>query len=534
MTEANVKSRSAARTVLNVLTNWGAVLCGMTISFLLSPFLVHHLGDARYGLWGVIGSIIGYLGLLDFGIRVGVTRFVARHDATGDREAASRLVSTATGLFAVIGVIAVVAGAVISLNLQRFVNAPSTYIHEASFAVFIAGITVGLSLVTGVFGAVIGGLQRFDLLNTIDLSCEALRATAMFQFVGRGGGLITLATIQLSIVTIRGLAYVIATHRLQPWMRVGRQFYDRMTRKEILSFSAYTFLLHMSAMILFSSDALVIAAIMPVTQVAFFVIGGNLSQVAIQVHSGVSRVIYPLVSSRQASEGLGAAAELMRKSVRLSTIIVLPIVLTFLTRGPTFIGLWMGPKYMHAAGAVLQILALGQCVFISYQVFGISIMALGLHKGLVPAYIAEAVANLSLSFVLGKSMGVAGVAWGTTIPRLVVALGFAPWYCSRKLGVPAREYALNGWIRPLAAMAPFALVSFLVDRTWTAPSVLYFLGQVAMTMPVALVGTWLVGLQQDERQQLRGWLRTGFARTVGQQLARRRSNRLAYRIEHGE
>lgn len=487
----------------------------MAISFVLSPFLVHHLGDARYGLWGVIGSIIGYLGLLDLGIRVGVTRFVARHEATGDREAANRLVSTALGLFGVVGVIAVVAGTVISLNLQRFAQTPSDYVHEASVAVFIAGIAMGISLVSSVYGAVIGGLQRFDLLNSIDLTGEVLRATAMFYFVGHNGGLITLATLQLCVVALRGVAYVIATRRLQPWMHVARRFYDRVTRKEILSFSAYTFILHASAMVLFSSDALVIAAIMPVAQVAFFVIGGNLSQVAMQVQSGVSGVIYPLISSRQASDGLGAASVLMRKSVRLSTIIVLPIVLTFLTRGPTFIGLWIGPKYMSTAGAVLQILALGLCVFISYQVLTISVMALALHKGLVPAYIAEAVMNLGLSVILGKAMGVTGVAWGTTIPRLIMALGFAPWFCSRKLGVPAKEYAMHAWVRPLAAMLPFAVVSYVIDRTWMAPNVFYFFGQVALTMPLAIAGTWIVALEPDEREQLRGWLRVGLARRVG-------------------
>jgi O-antigen/teichoic acid export membrane protein len=508
------KNQSAGRTVLNVVTNWGAVLFGMAISFVLSPFLVHHLGDARYGLWGVIGSLIGYLGLLDLGIRVGVTRFVARHEATGDREAASRLVSTALGLFGVVGVVAVVAGTVISLNLQRFAQTPSDYLHEASVAVFIAGITMGLSLVSGVYGAVIGGLQRFDLLNTIDLTGEVLRAAAVFYFVGHGGGLITLATLQLCVVAARAIAYVIATHRLQPWLQVARRFYDRVTRKEILSFSAYTFILHVSAMVLFSSDALVIAAIMPVTQVAFFVIAGNLAQVAMQVQSGVTRVIYPLISSKQASHGLGEASLLMRKSVRLSTIIVLPIVLTFLTRGPTFIGLWIGPHYMNTAGAVLQILALGLCVFMSYQVLTISTMALGLHKGMVPAYIAEAVANLSLSFILGKTMGVTGVAWGTTIPRLIMAVGFAPWFSSRKLGVPAKEYAMHAWIRPLAAMLPFAVVSYLIDRAWTAPNVFYFFGQVAIAMPLAITGTWIVGLEQDERERLRGWLRVGFARRI--------------------
>lgn len=486
----------------------------MAISFVLSPFLVHHLGDARYGLWGVIGSIVGYLGLLDLGIRVGVTRFVARHEATGDREAANRLVSTALGLFIVVGITAAVAGTVISLNLERFAHTPNGYLHEASVAVFIAGITMSISLVSGVFGGVIAGLQRFDLLNTIDLTCEALRATALFYFVAHGGGLITLAALQLGMVLVRGMAYVITVHRLQPWMQVARRFYDRATRKEIFSFSAYTFILHASAMVLFSTDALVIAAIMPVTQVVFFVIGANLVQVAMQVQSGVSRVIYPLVSSKQASDGLGAASLLMRKSVRLSTIIVLPIVMTFLTRGPTFIGLWMGPSYMSTAGAVLQILALGLCFYMSYQVFGISIMALALHRGLVPAYIAEALANLSLSFILGSTMGVTGVAWGTTIPQLIVSLGFAPWFCRKTLGVPAWEYAMQVWIRPLAAILPFAVTSYFIDRTWMAPNVFYFFGQVAITMPVAIAGTWIVGLEETEREQLRGWLRIGFARRL--------------------
>jgi O-antigen/teichoic acid export membrane protein len=500
------KNRSTARTVLNVLSNWGAGLFGMAISFVLSPFIVHHLGDARYGLWGVIGSLVGYLGLLDLGIRPAVTRFVARHEATGDRDAANRLVSTAFGLFTVVGVIAVVAGTVISLNLQRFAQTPSDYLHEASVAVFIAGITMGISLVSGVFGAVIAGLQRFDLLNTIDLTCEVLRASALFYFVGHGGGLITLAALQLCMVMVRGIAYVIAIHRLQPWMQLARRFYDRVTRKEIVSFSAYTFIIHASVMVLFSTDTLVIAAIMPITQVVFFVIGANLTQVAMQLRSSVSNVIYPLVSSKQASDGLGAASLLMFKAVRLSTTIVLPIVITFLTRGPTFIGLWMGPRYMGMAGAVLQILALGLCVYMSYQVFGNCIMALALHKGLVPALIAEALLNLSLSFILGSRLGVTGVAWGTTIPQLIMALGFAPWFCRKALGVPAREYAMQAWIRPLVSVLPFAIASYFIDRTWTAPTLYYFFGQVAITIPLAIVGIWIFGLQPDERDRLRGWL----------------------------
>lgn len=484
------------------------MVVGMAITFVLSPFVVHHLGDTRYGLWAVVGSIVGYLGLLDLGIRVGVTRFVARHEAKGDQESAKRLLTTSLALFATVGVVAILAGAVVSSRLTWFVHTPPEFLREGSIAVFIAAVTVGIALVTGVYGAVIAGLQRFALLNGIDLTAEVIRAVTTYVVVRNGGGLVALAVIQLVIVSGRGIAYLIATKRLQPWLHIARSFYDRATRNEILSFSTYTTLLHVSWMVVYSSDALVIAAIMPVSEVAFFVIGGNLAQAALQVQSGVSRVLYPLVSARQATDGLDGAAVLVRNSVRLCTIIVLPVVLTFLTRGRTFIGIWMGPSYAGPAGQVLEVLSLGLCVFVSYQVLTISIMALALHRGLVPAYMGEAIANIALSFILGKRMGVVGVAWGTTIPRVVVAMGFAPWFCKRKLGLSIRDYAIHAWIRPLASTLPFGVLSLLIDRRWPVSHLPAFFAQVALLMPVALAGTWMLGLEPAERDQLRRALRT--------------------------
>ena len=488
------------------------MVMGMAITFVLSPFVVHHLGDTRYGLWAVVGSIVGYLGLLDLGIRVGVTRFVARHEAQGDREAANRLITTSLVLFAAVSVIALVAGLLVSTNLARLVHTPPEYLVEGSTAVLIASVTVGVALVTGVYGAVIAGLQRFAMLNAIDLSAEVVRAIATYVVVKNGGGLVALAIIQLVVVTARGIGYLVATRRLQPWLYVARKFYDRATQREIVSFSTYTTLLHVAWMVVYSSDALVIAAIMPLSQVAFFVIGGNLAQAALQVQSGVSRVLYPLVSARQATQGLDGTAVLVRNSVRLCTIIVLPVVLTFLTRGRTFIGIWMGPSYAGPAGEVLEILSLGLCVFVSYQVLTISIMALALHRGLVPAYAGEALLNIALSFVLGKAMGVSGVAWGTTIPRVLVAMTFAPWFCRRELGLPVRDYAMHAWIRPLASIMPFAILSFLIDRNWPVSHLFAFFGQVALILPVAAAGTWVVGLERGERERIHASIQSAYRR----------------------
>lgn len=499
------------RTFVNVLTNWATFVLATAITFFLSPFVVHHLGTTRYGLWAVAGSLVGYLGLLDLGIRVGVTRFVAQHEATGDREAANRLITTSLGLFAVIGVAAIVIGAVFSGEISRLVHAPGAFLREVQFALLISSVTVAVSLISGAYGAILAGLQRFALLNLIDLSAEILRAAGTVFALSRGQGLIALAAIQLVTVCLRAIGYLIATRRLQPWLTIARRFYDRVTRIEIIKFSTYTTLLHISAFVLFSSDALVIAAIMPVSQVAFFVIAGNLTQAALQVLGGVSRALYPLISARQATAGIEGTKHLIRNSVRISTIIVLPVVFTFLARGRTFIGLWMGPEYADLSGEILEILAAGLCVFASYQVLSISIMALALHRGLVPAYLGESVANIGLSFLLGSMMGVAGVAWGTTIPRIVVAMVFAPWFCRKKLNLSIREYATHAWLRPLVSLLPFGVLSVILDRTWRATTLITFFSQVALLLPVAALGIWVAGLEPEEREQIRSRFRSARA-----------------------
>lgn len=495
------------RAVKNVLANWAAFVVGTAITFVLSPFIVHHLGDTRFGLWGLIASVVGYLGLLDLGIRVAVTRFVAFHEARGDRQALTRVVSTAMGLFVAGGLLASVLGVALAFVLPGAMHIPAEYSREAATAFAIGGVTVGIALVGGVYGGVIAGLQRLTLLNAIDLGSELVRAASVFIVLKSGGNLVHLALIQLGVVTARTLMYRIASWRLESWLKFERAAFDRGTLREIFRFSTYTMILHVSAIFIFSSDAVVIAAIMPVAQVTFFVIAGNLTQAVFRVLGGVSQALYPLVSARQALDGTLATAGILKTSMRLGALAILPIVLTLLVRGPTFIGLWMGPSYAPISGHLLQILCVGLCFFTSYHVLTQTMMGLNLHKAFVPPYVGEAIVNVALSIGLGLAWGVAGIAWGTTIPRLALSLVVGPWYARRWLHVPVHDFAMHAWVRPLAAMIPFAVANAIVDIVWPAQNLLVFFAQVAILLPLAFAGAWVLGLERGERTLISGALR---------------------------
>ena len=87
-------ARKKPSPLVNVLSNYGVFFFTAVASFFLSPFIVHRLGNETYGTWALLVSLVGYLGLLDLGVRGAVTRFIANTHASGDHDASSRYAST--------------------------------------------------------------------------------------------------------------------------------------------------------------------------------------------------------------------------------------------------------------------------------------------------------------------------------------------------------------------------------------------------------------------------------------------------------
>src|SRR4051812_50031721 len=79
-----------ANTILrNVLSNWAGFAVNALVTLVLTPYVLHGLGASRYGIWAITARVIGYYGLLDFGIRGGINQFFTRFVAVGDHKGAS-------------------------------------------------------------------------------------------------------------------------------------------------------------------------------------------------------------------------------------------------------------------------------------------------------------------------------------------------------------------------------------------------------------------------------------------------------------
>lgn len=222
----------------------------------------------------------------------------------------------------------------------------------------------------------------------------------------------------------------------------------------------------------------------------------------------------PRASALQGEGALEGLASTLLVVSRIATIVILPIAVTFLFRGATFIALWMGPEYADLGGDVLWILSVGLVFLAGRQVVAATFIGLNLHRVLAVVLLVEGLANIVISVLLVRPLGLVGVAIGNLAPSLAVSLGFVPWYTARHLRIPVGQLMREAWVRPALAMVPFGALTVVVENAWPAASLIAFFVQVAVALPAAGAGVWVIALSVDERRRLMDYARAAGRRLV--------------------
>jgi len=267
----------------------------------------------------------------------------------------------------------------------------------------------------------------------------------------------------------------------------------------VLGFSMASTALQGAGTVILQLYAIVIGAFLPVAMVTYFSIAGTLSRYGKAVVDGISYTVPPRVSAQQGRGDMSGARRTGLLGGRLASLVHMPIVATFLVRGGTFIGLWMGAAYVELSGRVLLVLSLAYWFLAGRQIMVTTLMGLDRHRSLIPVMWTEALLNVGLSVVLVRPLGVVGVALGTTVPSLLLTPTVYPRLFGRVLSVSPVRVWRDLWLRPSLAMLPFVLATLAFERLTAPASLFAFFAQVAVALPLAAAGAWWIGLGRDER-----------------------------------
>lgn len=491
----------------NAVANLAWIGFGALVSFFLSPFVVHKLGADGFGVWSLIAGLLGYLGLLDIGIRQAVNKYVAHYHAVDSHEECTANVSVAFTIFVVGSSLAILLSLLLSVSLPWLFNIPEHLIGDAQIIVGLGGITVAVSLIVGVYGGIISGIQRFDVQAVLEIFTALVRAGGTVAVLSYGYGLIGLSLVHVAASVINLLNYRFAARKLYPQVQPKIVSLLNERTRQLLSFSVSTFAIVVLSMFIFNSDNIVIAVLLPVEAVAYYAIAANLVSQAGTLTTAFSYLLTPRVSalsSRQSPEIPGQVITIGKYAM----LLILPVALSFLVRGETFLRLWMGPAIAAESTVILTLLSFllwlnsGRSIIIS------SLTGLGQHQKLIPAFVIEAVANIFISVVLAQSLGLVGVAIGTLVPGAVVSGVIIPRYLRQIVDIRLRDYYLKTIILPTASAIPFAMASHGMEQATDPSGLAVFFLQILVLLPLIPAFAWLICLDENDRRKLTAGIRS--------------------------
>jgi len=456
-----------AQILKNVGSSWFSLGINILVGIFLSPFILHRLGDAAFGIWVLIFSLTGYYGVFDFGIRSSIIRYVSKYTATHDIEEVSRLICTSMFTYTCIGALSILITLVGCVYLDRFFHIAPDFRSTARWLLLVVGGSVALGFPLGVFGGMLEGLQQFYILNWTNIVSALLRVVLIVFFLNRGYGLLTVALITVGLPLVASQARGMVALKLLPVI-FSWKYVNRATFRQMANYSAITFMIIVASRLRFKTDALVIGKFLGAAAITYFYAGSRLVDYAGEVLSSLAQIFVPMSSQSDAAGNIDRLRKIFVAGNRACALTMLPITAVFVIMGKSIIEVWVGQKYVAQGYPVLLTLIFAYTLILIQSASARVLFGIGKHGKLAVVTLIEGIANLILSILLVRPYGIVGDALGTAIPLLGTSILFLPSHLCSRLGIRVSTFLLQAYLLPLTLCVPLVTVLLLMQRWFVA------------------------------------------------------------------
>lgn len=490
--------------VKNALSNWANLLITLIISFFLAPFILKKIGNDFYGIWVLITQTTGYLWLLDFGVRESVIKYVAEYSEKKEFQSLNNILASSIRIYSIVCIVCVLTSCALSILFPYLFKISPNSILVARLVVIITGIDIAQAFFFNVFTGILMGLQRYDIFSKVNIGFSLVRAFLTVLFLNNGHGIVALAVIQLTMNFGTNLiVFVIAKKSLPIKLRMTRHLSEgRTTRKMILSYSLFVLINNLCVQAIFYSSNIIIAVFMPIANVTFFAIAGNLIEYMKKLIFTGTQVFAPLTSQLDAKQDPDTISNLLIIGTKFTLFLGLPVASVYIILGGHFIKLWMGHEYSEISGMILSILAATTIFSIPhYTVQGI-LLGLNRHNILAYCRIVEAICNVFLSILLINKFGLIGVAVGSAIPHLIMVIIVLPLIITRITHIKIFEYFKKSYTYPFISIIPFATLCYFTKDIIVPKTLLAFFAKVLVLVIIYICSVWAVGINKEEKAYL--------------------------------
>jgi len=456
----------------NVSVNYLVTGVELLLGIFMLPFNVRHLGQSAYGLWVLVASVTVYFSMLDMGYGVAQVRFAAKYRAQGDSRALNEIACTMFVLFSGVGLVAFTIAVLISLNLDKVFTLSPAQVRTGQMVLLCISAYVALGFPFSVFGGIVNGFQRQYRNGAVAFITALVVAAVNVIVLMAGYGLPELVAATTGVRILSYLFYALNAYRVFPALRIRPSFFRRDRLREVTGFSVFILIIDLANKLNYSTDAVVVGAFLGTSAVAVWAVAQRLIEIVQRITDQLNAVLFPVVVDNSTVQRVDRLQQILIQGTRLSLGMVVPLATVLGLTARPLVLLWVGPQFADSVN-VIYILSIVVALRVGNATSAVILKGSDLHKFLAFANLGMAVANVILSVLLVRVYGLIGVAIGTLIPMVALAMFVTFPAACRRVQLPVWRVAWKAvWpaVWPAIVMGGFILLrrdKLLSDRSWS-------------------------------------------------------------------
>ena len=343
----------------NVLLNLIGMLVPIVVGIVCIPFAVKGLGDDGFGILSIAWIVLGYLTMLDFGLAKAIMKFIAERPDPWQDSDIPQLIWTAVTMAFITGLAA--AGIIILVTPHlagSLLKIEPEYISDAERAFFYVALSLPFMLVSTSLRGVLGALQRFDLVNAIQVPVSIL--SIVFPALSLPFGW-SVSTVVLLIVITRSsafLGYLLLCIKQLPLLR-GKFRWNWDVLRKLLAYGGWITITGVISPVLVYLDRFLIGTMISMTAVTLYAAPYEAVNRLRILPIALMRTFFPEFS---ALSSRGNNAEVETLAARSFKYILFPVgvvAMILLVFAPDILELWIGRRFAVEASTVLRFFSVG-------------------------------------------------------------------------------------------------------------------------------------------------------------------------------
>ncbi len=399
------------------------------IGFIQVPLILGFIGEASYGVWLTLGSVIGWFSFLDIGLGNGLRNHLAKAFTEKDDSSARAYVSSAYFSIAAIATLMLVVFSALTLFLDwsAILKAPAEITSQINWLVWLVFASFCVRFVLKLVGVILTADLRPSMNNVFLAAGNILTILGLFAVISwhdEGSILLVGMLITLPIVLIYILASIWFFSKDYQAIRPSFKFYDKTKVRSLLTLGIKFFFLQAGSIIIFATDNMIITQVLGPEHVTTYYLPQKVFSL---ITLGFSIVMVPMWSSFTQAHATGDVDWIkgaLKKLIGVWGGFCLA-ALFLLAISPYLLEFWVGDKL---AGTVSFQLSALVGIFVCIATFSSIFLHYinGIGKVLVQLIVLVVAAGLniplSIYFAKNLSMGNSGVILASIISLGVFAL----------------------------------------------------------------------------------------------------------------